>query len=42
VLASTGQVELRWNATDKNLGNAPVSLFYRTGQDGPGKSSPRE
>jgi hypothetical protein len=35
VLASAGHVELRWNATDKNLGNEPVSLFYRTRPDGP-------
>jgi hypothetical protein len=35
VLPSSGQVELRWNATDKNLGSAPVALFYRTRPDGP-------
>ena len=35
VLASTGHVELRWNATDKNLGNQPVSLFFSSRQDGP-------
>jgi hypothetical protein len=34
VMPSTGQVELRWNATDRNLGADPVSLFYRTKQDG--------
>ncbi len=35
VLPSSGQVELKWNATDKNLGSEPVSLFYRTRTDGP-------
>jgi hypothetical protein len=35
VLPSAGLVELRWNATDKNLGSEPVSLFYRTSADGP-------
>ena len=33
--AASGHVELRWNATDKNLGAEPVSLFYRTRPDGP-------
>ncbi len=36
VIASTGQIELRWNAQDKNLGNEPISLSYRTHTDGPG------
>jgi hypothetical protein len=35
LLHSAGQVEIRWNATDKNLGSEPVSLFYRTSADGP-------
>jgi hypothetical protein len=35
VLPSSGHVEIRWNATDKNLGSEPVSLFYRTRPDGP-------
>jgi hypothetical protein len=35
LLAASGHVELRWNATDKNLGAEPVSLFYRMRQDGP-------
>lgn len=30
-----GTIELRWTATDKNLGNQPVSLFYATKQGGP-------
>ncbi len=34
VVASGGHVELRWNATDANLGAEPVSLFYRTQPDG--------
>lgn len=35
VIASSGHVELRWNASDNNLGAEPVSLFYRTRPDGP-------
>jgi hypothetical protein len=35
LVAGAGHVELRWNATDNNLGAQPVSLFYRTKQDGP-------
>ena len=35
LLHSAGQVELRWNATDKNLGSEPVTLSYRTGATGP-------
>ncbi|MSQ94494.1 MAG: hypothetical protein EXR98_08050 [Gemmataceae bacterium] len=34
VIASSGHVELRWNATDNNFGADPVSLFYRTSPDG--------
>jgi hypothetical protein len=34
VMPSTGHVEIRWNATDKNLGTEPVSLSYRTRPDG--------
>jgi hypothetical protein len=29
------QVEIRWNAKDKNLGAEPVTLHYRTRPDGP-------
>ncbi|MBI3821169.1 MAG: hypothetical protein HY289_00645 [Planctomycetes bacterium] len=35
VLPSAGQVEIRWNAHDKNLGADAVSLYYRTRPDGP-------
>ena len=35
MLPSSGHVEIRWNATDKNLGTEPVSLSYRTRPDGP-------
>jgi hypothetical protein len=35
VQATAGHVELRWNATDSNLGAEPISLFYRTKADGP-------
>jgi hypothetical protein len=35
VLPTSGHVELRWNAQDKNLATEPVSLFYRTKTDGP-------
>ena len=35
VMPSSGQVEIRWNATDRNLGTEPVSLHYRTRTDGP-------
>ena len=35
LMPTTGQVELRWNATDKNLGFDPVTLLYRTRPDGP-------
>lgn len=35
VIPSAGHVEIRWNATDKNLGSEPVSLSYRTRTDGP-------
>jgi hypothetical protein len=35
VLPSSGHVEIRWNATDKNLGAEPVSLYYRTRPEGP-------
>ncbi|MBI2806010.1 MAG: hypothetical protein HYX68_13605 [Planctomycetes bacterium] len=34
VLPGSGQVELRWNATDNNLSAEPVNLFYRTRADG--------
>ncbi len=35
ILPSSGQVEIRWNASDKNLGAEPVTLSYRTRTDGP-------
>ena len=35
LLPSSGHVELRWNAQDKNLGTEPVSLYFRTKADGP-------
>ncbi len=35
VLPSSGHVEIRWNATDKNLGSEPVTLSYRTRPEGP-------
>lgn len=34
ILPSSGQVEIRWNASDKNLGAEPVNLSYRTKTDG--------
>ena len=34
VVPSTGQLEIRWQASDKNLGPEPVSLYYRTRPDG--------
>ena len=35
VMPGAGHVEITWNATDKNLGSAPVTLSYRTRPDGP-------
>ena len=35
LMPSTGHVEIRWNATDKNLAAEPVTLSYRTRTDGP-------
>lgn len=35
LLPSAGMVELRWNATDKNLSAEPVTIYYRTRTDGP-------
>jgi hypothetical protein len=32
---SNGALEIRWQATDKNLGSEPVNLFYRNRADGP-------
>jgi hypothetical protein len=32
---SNGALEIRWQATDKNLGSEPVNLFYRSRADGP-------
>jgi hypothetical protein len=34
VVSSEG-IELRWTASDKNLGAEPVSLFYATAKEGP-------
>ena len=33
--AGSGLVDIRWNASDKNLANECVSIFYRTRADGP-------
>jgi hypothetical protein len=33
--AQNGVMELRWTASDKNLGSEPVSLHYKTRPDGP-------
>jgi hypothetical protein len=33
--AQNGVMELRWTASDKNLGAEPVSLYYRIRADGP-------
>jgi hypothetical protein len=35
LMAAAGHVELRWNATDNNLGAEPISLYYRAKVDGP-------
>lgn len=35
LVPQTGQLEVRWTASDKNLGAEPVSLSYRTRPDGP-------
>jgi hypothetical protein len=32
---TAGHVEIRWNATDKNLGSEPVTLSYRSRAEGP-------
>lgn len=37
LLPAAGQIELRWNASDKNLGPEPVTLHYRTRPDEPWK-----
>ncbi len=34
ILPGSGQVEINWNAKDKNLGSAPVALHYRTSPEG--------
>lgn len=34
VVPSAGNVEIRWNAQDKNLGSEPVTLSYRTSPTG--------
>lgn len=33
--AQNGVLEIRWTASDKNLGPEPINLFYRTRSDGP-------
>jgi hypothetical protein len=33
-LAKNGHLDIRWKVSDKNLGNQPISLFYRTGRTG--------
>ncbi len=33
-LSQTNQIEIRWNATDKNLANDPVTIYSRTRNDG--------
>jgi hypothetical protein len=33
-LAKSGQLDIRWKVTDKNLGNQSVNLFYRTSRKG--------
>jgi hypothetical protein len=35
VQPGAGTIEIRWNATDKNLGTDPVTLHYRSRPDGP-------
>ncbi len=35
VLPQNGAIEIRWTATDKNLGADPVNLFFRTRPDAP-------
>jgi hypothetical protein len=37
-LTRNGHLDIRWKVSDKNLGNQPISLFYRTGCTGPWKS----
>jgi hypothetical protein len=34
LLSGAGEIEIRWNARDKNLGSAPVTLRYRTRPEG--------
>ncbi len=34
-VVANGTLEIRWQATDKNLGPEPVSLYYRNRNDGP-------
>jgi hypothetical protein len=34
-LVSNGALDIRWQATDKNLGGEPVNLFYRSRADAP-------
>jgi hypothetical protein len=33
LVPSSGHVEIRWNAADKNLGATPINLYYRTRTD---------
>ncbi len=34
-MPGNGEFEIRWNATDKNLGPTPINLFYRTRPESP-------
>jgi hypothetical protein len=34
-ITTNGQLEIRWQASDKNLGSEAVNLFYRSRTDGP-------
>jgi hypothetical protein len=35
ILPQSSSIEIRWTATDKNLGTEPVNLFFRTRPDAP-------
>ena len=34
-VGSNGTVDVRWTASDKNLGTEPINLFYAPGREGP-------
>ena len=40
-IVANGSLEIRWQATDKNLGAEPVSLYYRSRNDGAWQSIAR-